>query len=186
MSMFSNLVSGQSLVPLLLVMKSIYVRVRSFPGINQARQLRVYMTARHHQQIGKILVTWCELIPVLYIAMNGVIWIPPFIRLAMPQEALSIWRLVYQFPKVIRSGTDCTSLVFNPQIDRTLYRGYTSNTLAMNLHNIVSLVSRSQCDTRAFLRIIFRHKAHNTQIRSQLLNSRYAGKKHNLWFDTNM
>jgi len=114
-------------------------------------------------KFGKILVTWCELIPVLYIATNGVIWtrIPPFIRLVMPQEALSIWRLVYQFPKVIRSGTDCINLVFNPQIDRTLYRGYTSNTLAMNLHNIVSLVSRSQCDTRAFLRIILSHKAHN-------------------------
>ena len=26
-----------------------------------------------HQQIGKNLVTWCELILVLYIAMNGVI-----------------------------------------------------------------------------------------------------------------
>jgi len=146
----------------------------------------------------------------------------PFPRSYNLALIVQVWCHLVSFPKVIQSGTDCTSLVPScrcpneslqsclwctstqlpyisstrpvscgiqyPQVDTTSYRGYMSNTLAINLHNIVSLVSHSRCDTRAFLIIILSQNAHNTRIRSQLLNSRYAGKKHNSWsrFDTNM
>jgi hypothetical protein len=55
----------------------------------------------------------------------------------MPQEALSIWQVVYQLPKLynlalfvqvlshrISQATDQYHIVFNPQLDEILYRGY--------------------------------------------------------------